>query len=184
MITSRGKIIVHIHFFNTKQSTTYGKAFGDVTQAFLDTHKIFEKFLLRLAMLQIKLNQVPVGVEVISKNPDGTNKQAVPENIQDPNSAFEMDFVNSGIEEELITLNNMIPDSTTISIMVPVAPAQPVFSCDTYPSIPAFTALSISFASPPPYLDAIPKAKKLPKTLSPVTEVIPCTEWEKNSFVR
>lgn len=75
----------------------------------------------------------------------------------------------------------MIPDSTTISIMVPVAPAQPVFSCDTYPSIPAFTALSISFASPPPYLDAIPKAKKLPKTLSPVTEVIPCSQQSSAS---
>ncbi|KZS08247.1 Uncharacterized protein APZ42_027846 [Daphnia magna] len=174
MITSRGTIIVPIHFPNSKQSTTYGKAFGDVAQAFLDTHKTSEKFLFETC-------------NAANQDPDGTNKQAVAENNQYPNSAFEMDFLNSGIEEELITLNNTVPASTTMSIMVPVAPAQPVFSYDTYPSILAFTALPISFASPPPDLDAISKAKELSKTLSPVTEVIPCSQQtggETNSFVR
>ncbi|KAK4004030.1 hypothetical protein OUZ56_005773 [Daphnia magna] len=140
-----------------RQSTTYGKAFGDVAQAFLDTHKTSEKFLFETC-------------NAANQDPDGTNKQAVAENNQYPNSAFEMDFLNSGIEEELITLNNTVPASTTMSIMVPVAPAQPVFSYDTYPSILAFTALPISFASPPPDLDAISKAKELSKTLSPNQE--------------
>jgi hypothetical protein len=43
-----------IHFPNTKQSTTYGKAFGNVAQSFLDSHKSIAKIFLTSAMLQIK----------------------------------------------------------------------------------------------------------------------------------
>ncbi|KAI9560329.1 hypothetical protein GHT06_014347 [Daphnia sinensis] len=160
MITSRGKSLCS--FISPTLSNQQPKAFGDVAQT---------------------CSAADQGVDVITKNPDGTNKQAVPENNEDLNSVFEMDFGNDGIEEELITLKNTIPASTTMSIMVPVAPVQPVFSCDTYPSIPAFSALPISFASPPPDLDGIPKPKELPKTVSPVIEVIPCSQQTYGSRI-
>ncbi|EFX78625.1 hypothetical protein DAPPUDRAFT_320277 [Daphnia pulex] len=40
----KAQIFMFIHFPNTKQSTTYGKAFGNVAQSFLDSHKkdVFE----------------------------------------------------------------------------------------------------------------------------------------------
>ncbi len=39
----KAQIIMFIHFPNTKQSTTYGKAFGNVVQPFLDAHKSVAK---------------------------------------------------------------------------------------------------------------------------------------------
>lgn len=39
----KAQIIMLIHFPNTKQSTTYGKAFGNVAQSFLDAHKSVAK---------------------------------------------------------------------------------------------------------------------------------------------
>jgi hypothetical protein len=39
----KAQIIMFIHFSNTKQSTTYGKAFGKVAQSFLDAHKSVAK---------------------------------------------------------------------------------------------------------------------------------------------
>ncbi|EFX69686.1 hypothetical protein DAPPUDRAFT_113432 [Daphnia pulex] len=77
----KAQIIMFIHFPNTKQSTTYGKAFGNVAQSFLDSHK-----------------SVDVSSHVF---PGHTSKEVGPRNCSDPGETVVEDvFENT---ETLVT---------------------------------------------------------------------------------